>query len=190
MDLWLARHAQTLADPGLCCGVTNVCASAPASLEAARQLAAKLPYGLSAWTSPLLRCRQLSRDLQTLRPDLEFTVDERLRELDFGRWEGIRWDVIGKDEVDRWAEDFGTYRFGGKCSVNEFLSTVAVILDEVVRQGRDALWVTHAGVIRAAGLLASGVSQITTASEWPVGAPAPGQWTRISFGNHHQQQAG
>jgi alpha-ribazole phosphatase len=180
MDLWLARHAQTLVDSRLCCGVTDVPASVPASLDAARQLAAILPCGLSAWTSPLMRCRQLCRDLQSLRPDLEFRVDERLCEMDFGCWEGLRWDEIGKDEIDRWEEQFGTYRFGGKCSVNEFLSAVSAILDDVVRQGGDALWVTHAGVIRAAGLLANGVSTITTASQWPVQAPAPGQWTRIS----------
>ena len=44
-----------------------------------------------------------------------------------------------------------------------------------------ALWITHAGVIRAAGLVAQGVCQLNDAAQWPRESPAYGQWTQVAL---------
>ena len=43
----------------------------------------------------------------------------------------------------------------------------------------DHVWITHAGVIRAAQLLAQGVRHVERADQWPVDAPAFGQWCTL-----------
>jgi len=38
------------------------------------------------------------------------------------------------------------------------------------------VWITHAGVIRAATLLTQGLRQVQRADQWPIAAPAWGAW--------------
>lgn len=179
MKLWLARHAQPLIASGVCYGVTDVTADELATQVAAEALAQELPVGIAVISSPLQRCEQLAQRLQAQRPDLSFSTDARLREMDFGRWEGQRWVDIPKSEYDAWTTCFGSYRFGGNESVSEFMRRVAQVWDEVHAAGQDALWITHAGVIRSASLLALGVRQIENATQWPRDAPAVGQWRML-----------
>lgn len=179
MKLWLARHAQPLIASGVCYGVTDVAADELATQVAAEALARELPVGIAVVSSPLQRCEQLAQRLQAQRPDLSFSTDARLREMDFGRWEGQRWVDIPKSEYDAWTTCFGSYRFGGNENVSEFMRRVAQVWDEVHAAGQDALWITHAGVIRSASLLALGVRQIESATQWPRDAPAVGQWRML-----------
>jgi len=41
------------------------------------------------------------------------------------------------------------------------------------------VWITHAGVARAARLLADGVPVLTRAAQWPLEAPGYGQWLQL-----------
>lgn len=166
MTLWLVRHAQPLIGEGVCYGATDVPADAASTLEAARHLASVLPSRLPVVCSPLRRCTELARALQSLRPDLTWTLDPRLAEMNFGRWEGWRWSDISRKEIERWTDAFPDYRFGGEESVGELMARVALAYDDALRCGPGA-WITHAGVIKAAGLLASGVSRVDKACQWP-----------------------
>ena len=176
MKLWLVRHAQPLIEPGVCYGATDVVADAQLTLEAAQALARILPQGVPIVSSPLQRCERLAQCLRGLRPDLAYKKDVRLMEMDFGCWEGQRWDAIPQAEFDRWLADFGDHRFGGRESVHEVMQRVANAWDEMQAHGSDAVWITHAGVIRAANLLALGVRQVSQAAQWPREAPAFGGW--------------
>ncbi|MGJ4748845.1 histidine phosphatase family protein, partial [Leptospira sp. SA-E8] len=103
MKLWLVRHAQPLVASGVCYGASNIPADAARTAACAAQLAAELPSlpsGLALHSSPLQRCAQLARTLCELRPDLNLRFDERLREMDFGHWEGVRWDDIPRTAYD------------------------------------------------------------------------------------------
>ncbi len=56
-------------------------------------------------SSPLLRTRQtmqIARGCLKL-PETPFDTDERLLEIDFGRWEGKVWDEIKRDDTDAYA---------------------------------------------------------------------------------------
>jgi alpha-ribazole phosphatase len=172
MKLWLARHAQPLIGAGICYGALDVVADAALTTAAAKSLVTAIPARTVCRISPLRRCQQLGAALALLRPDLSITsstcTDERLREMDFGHFEGLPWASIPKADFDAWTADFGNHRFGGKESANEVLQRVKLALDDHARQGADnVLWITHAGVIRASSLLKQGIYRVTTPEQWP-----------------------
>ena len=166
MKLWLVRHARVLLEPGICYGATDVAADPAATNDAAMALAAQLPLGLPVICSPLQRCTQLASALHGLRPDLKWRADSRLREIDFGCWEGWRWSTIGQEAFVPWMADFHGYRFGGRESLGELMDRVEQALRQLPDDA-EAVWITHAGVIRAASLLVRGVRRVDAADQWP-----------------------
>jgi len=173
--LTLVRHAQPLIEAGVCYGALDVPADATATQQAAQALASTLPTGALMLTSPLQRCELLAQFLQGLRPDLTYKTDARLAEMNFGSFEGQRWDSIPAAAFDAWTADFWQHRFGGAESVAEFMARVAEVWDDAVASSQPQIWVTHAGVIRAATLLSQGVRRIDQATDWPQAAPVFGQ---------------
>lgn len=182
MTLWLARHAQVIAAPGLCYGALELASDSAATQAAATQLAAVLPAGVAVRCSPRQRCRDLAAALGALRADLPAPLeDTRLAEMDFGQWEGQLWSHIGKDAVDAWTADFWAHRFGGRQSVQEFMAGVEAAWQEQVALAGDAVWITHAGVIRACSLLQQGKRGPLQSHEW-VGPEVPmGQVLRMDL---------
>ena len=186
-QLWLVRHAQPLIAPGTCYGTLNVAADVAATHVAAQALADCLPARALVSCSPLQRCELLAHFLYGLRPDLLYKTDTRLAEMDFGAFEGLRWDHIPAQAYDDWMADFWQHRFGGVESVAEFMARVASAWHDMQSaQAASAaalahVWVTHAGVIRAANLLAKGVFEVRSAAVWPVDAPAFGQWQCVDW---------
>ncbi|WP_394788951.1 histidine phosphatase family protein [Rhodoferax sp.] len=174
MTLWLARHAQPLVAPGICYGALDVAADVQATQAAAEKLAALLPTCCAVRSSTLQRCERLAQALSALRPDLTPNFDPRLREMDFGSWEGQRWDAIGQTALDAWTADFARHHPGGGESLAEFMQRVGSAWDAI--EPGNTLWITHAGVVRAAGLLARGLRQIERADQWPTAAPGYGEW--------------
>jgi len=175
MTLWLMRHARVELAAGVCYGVFDCAADARATARAAQALAEQLPHQLAVAVSPLRRCVQLAEALGHLRPDLVFTRDPRLAELDFGCWEGIAWAQIPRAALDAWVADFGAHRFGGAESANALMARVASAWDAHWARSQDAAWITHAGVLRAVALLQQGVRQVDSAAQWPLQSPAFGE---------------
>ena len=186
MKLWLARHAQPCIASGVCYGALDMPAEASATRMAAESLAAVLPQALPVRVSPLQRCEQLAQVLRGLRPDLFFKTDGRLAEMNFGVWEGVAWANVPRAAVDAWMADFGNCRFGGQESANRVLQRVASAWSDSLASSRPhgghAVWITHAGVIRAASLVAQGVLRVDDAAQWPHHAPAYGQWCQLGGG--------
>ena len=176
LTLWLVRHAQPLIAPSVCYGATDVPADAAATQTAARALALALPQATRVISSPLQRCKLLMQSIQGLRPDLTCKTDARLVEMNFGHWEGRRWDAIDRSEIDAWTSAFETWRCGGGECVRDVMERVACAWDETRRQAGPTAWITHAGVIRAATLIAQGVRRVADASQWPKEAPGFGHW--------------
>lgn len=171
MKLWLVRHAEVAAPTGLCYGRSDLPAEPAATARAAARLAAELPKGLAVRASPLQRCELLAQSLCRLRPDLTLQIDTRLREMDFGAWEGRSWADIARADFDAWLADFADARpaGNGEC-VRELMARVAAAWDGWRASGHDAVWITHAGVVRAALLLARGLRQPPSAADWPAEA--------------------
>jgi len=177
MKLWIVRHAKPLIEGGVCYGALDVAADAQDTEQAARALAQVLPLHCQVWVSPLTRCVQMANALSDTRHDLIPRTDERLREMDFGTWEGVAWDAIPLAAMQAWTDDFGAHRFGGVESANEVLARVASLWDEAQQQPEEnQVWITHAGVARAVHLISQGIRSVDSASQWPKDAPGYGQW--------------
>ena len=176
MRLWLVRHAAPLVDAGTCYGTLDLAADAQATQQAAKALAQALPGGVVLRSSPMQRCTQLADALRAVRADLSFTIDSRLREMDFGNWEGLRWDALGAAALQAWTDNFSHYRPGGGESVHDFMTRVTQAWDDVPLRDGNTVWITHAGVIRAATLLHAGRVSVTQAAQWPADACGFGQW--------------
>ena len=167
MDLVLLRHPAPAIDVGVCYGKTDVPLAGDAA-QAAQAVAQRLaalgtPAPAHLVTSPLQRCAQVA-DRLAQRFACECTSDARLQEIDFGDWEGRRWDAIDRVALDAWAADLRRARLHGGESVEQFEARVGRWLDDWL-----ANWlacrtmpastvhvVTHAGVIRMIASLALG----------------------------------
>ena len=181
MTLWLVRHALPLIEKGICYGQLDMPADRQATQTCAKALVNVLPKGITVVTSPLQRCELLALVLLGLQPDLPLKTDQKLQEMNFGQWEGRAWADIDQAELAAWTDDFANYRAGGTGeSVDQFMTRVGEAFDQL-DPAKDTLWVTHAGVIRAAKLLAQGVRHISQADQWPTQAPAYGQWCKLDL---------
>jgi alpha-ribazole phosphatase len=153
----LIRHLEPRGAHGLCYGRRDLpCDTASVSREAAA-LRAQLPERAlresPLFTSPLSRCRALAQAIAAPR---EAQIADELVELDFGAWEGIRWDALPRTELDAWARDVWHYRPGGGESAAMVEERWRRWCARVASRGIETvIAVTHAGVIRAA-LAASG----------------------------------
>jgi alpha-ribazole phosphatase len=180
MKLGLVRHAETDAAAGLCYGRTDVAVPPEAMRTLAERIAPQLAADTEIVCSPLQRCAGLARAIAALRPELAVRVDARITEMDFGVWEGRSWSSIDRAEFDAWTRDFADARAGGNGeSTRVFMQRVGDAFDEWRESGRDALWITHAGVIRAVWLLRDGVRCAAHADQWPAQPIAFGEWVVV-----------
>lgn len=100
--------------------------------------------------SPMLRCRQSAELLFSYR---SFSYDDDLREVDFGRWEGLNFSEIVKTDpelVDRWAVWSPDFCFPqGEC-IGDFINRVHNVGERLAESSdKNILVVAHGGVIRA-----------------------------------------
>ena len=147
MHLTLVRHTRPLVADGVCYGVTDLDLAPTFDDEAARVVVG-LPPAERLVTSPLQRCRRLAERIggaQSLAP----VVDPRLKEMDFGSWEGIPWDAIPRDEMDAWAAHFLHARPHGGESVHMLYERARAAIADYRATGLSHIVVTHAGVIKA-----------------------------------------
>ncbi|HEX7686008.1 MAG TPA: alpha-ribazole phosphatase family protein [Trinickia sp.] len=174
MDLVLIRHPAPAIDLGICYGKTDVPLIEDAALTA-QAVAARLAVlgapapGVLA-TSPLQRCARLA-DLLARHFGCVCRVDARLQEIDFGDWEGRRWDAIDRVALDAWAADLRRARMHGGESVEQFETRVGEWLGPwSAHEGSPSpcvLAVTHAGVMRMVASLALG-EPFEVTLKWPL----------------------
>jgi len=148
MSLILLRHTRPEGAEGLCYGRSDLPLAAGFKAEAAR-LARDLPPFTRILSSPLSRCLLLAQALAKAR-SCPLSIDTRLTEIDFGLWEGQRWDAIARSELDAWAADLTGARPHGGETVAELAARVRPALTAALSGPVPALVVCHAGVIKAA----------------------------------------
>ena len=150
MALTILRHPRPDVGDGICYGQLDV-PLADGWQDAIDQMLSTLGAVDHITSSPLRRCRETSEYIGA-RLGREITIDADLAEIDFGRWEGIAWDDIPRHEIDVWAADFqGAKPHGGE-SVRDLRNRVERTYSRL--SDGHTLWITHAGVYRAALSLA------------------------------------
>jgi broad specificity phosphatase PhoE len=131
----------------------------PLSPEGRRQLN-ELARKLSRFRFHAIFTSDLTRAIETARPaalrqKLELQIRPGLREMHFGRWQGLSWEQIRRREprtADRWSKHFASQPIPGAEQFRRFKWRVKVEMQAIVdaNRGRCVLVVTHAGVIRVA----------------------------------------
>lgn len=129
----------------------------PLSAEGRKQLH-QLARKLSRFRFDAILASDLRRAIETARPaaqrqKLEIHIRPGLREMHFGRWQGLSWKQIRRREprtADRWLNDFVSASIPGAEQFRRFKSRVKAEVQAIVdaNRGRCVLVVTHAGVIR------------------------------------------
>jgi broad specificity phosphatase PhoE len=110
-------------------------------------LAGRLGRVDQCWTSPALRARETIDAL-----GLTATIDERLRDCDYGRWTGLKFQQVLLKEPRKlvsWIRNPSSSPHGGE-AIPQVLDRVAAWMAERSRDKGHTVAVTHAAVIRAA----------------------------------------
>lgn len=143
MELYLIRHPKPDVAPDVCYGQLDVGLAEPAQ-AAADRLAPLLPASFDLHASPLFRARALAEVLG--RPRL----DNRLKEMHFGDWEGRTFETIG-GELDGWVEDPIGFAAPGGESAEAMAARAHEWLDELLaaNPGQPQVVVAHGGPLRA-----------------------------------------
>ena len=113
----------------------------------AEALAGSLGRVDRVWTSPARRARETADALR-----LTATIDDRLRETDFGAWTGMRFgQILARHPLAlyRWIKNPGSNPHGGE-TIPEVMARVASWIGERGKDPGHTVAVTHASVIRAA----------------------------------------
>ena len=158
MKLLLVRHPIPDVDMGICYGRLDVplrSDSGPSVLaiaEGVRQLGIA-----TVWSSPSIRCLMTARVAATAA-QARLRVDDRLRELDFGRWEGVSWVDVERSALDRWAADpFGFAPPDGE-SGSALITRVGDLLQTLIAEDVDCAVISHGGPLRILRALACGAA--------------------------------
>jgi alpha-ribazole phosphatase len=173
--LWCWRHPRAEAGAGRCIGRTDL----PVDPRRAKRLAHRIRaaarrHGLPkvVSVSPLRRCRDVGRWLR--RWGWRIDVDARLRELDFGAWDGLPWSHIAWAEVGAWEADLLHHAPGGGETLQTLAARVQAFVDGAAPGPR--LVVTHAGWINALRTVVAGGGGPIQAADWPAPVRCGALW--------------
>ena len=110
--------------------------------------------------SPLTRTRQTAAAVAE-RLGLDVTIEEGIRETDFGAWEGLTFGEVRErhpDDLTTWLADPSAHPTGGGESFAETATRIAATRDKLIaaHAGRTVLLVTHVTPIKTFVQLALG----------------------------------
>jgi len=164
MELYVVRHPPPDIAPGVCYGQLDMPIRGDV-LPWTLQVRAQVPPVERRYSSPLLRCRTLAHSLWS---PAEVELDERLRELHFGNWEGVAWNDIAQPELNQWMMDYARQRVPGGEGFPDLQARVEHWLEERHAEKPDTLAVVaHKGVIAALRVL-NGQMTLAEALKAPV----------------------
>ena len=142
MRLILVRHPKPRCEAGICYGRLDL-ECEPDALAAAVLRIRELAFTSRVFTSPARRARDLA-----IRLSAEAIVDDRLQELDFGAWEGRRWEDLGREAIDAWYQGLPDSAPPNGETLIAMAARCASWLKSLQPRERPVLTVTHGGPIR------------------------------------------
>ncbi|HRH16282.1 MAG TPA: histidine phosphatase family protein [Aquabacterium sp.] len=189
MTVHAFRHPRPQGHEGRCIGQTDLTVDPRKARRLARRirrLAHRRGWPRVVCTSPLRRCHRVGRELR--RWGWRHAVDPALMEMDFGRWDGLPWSLIPRDEIDVWCEHFADHAPGVGESLRQFMTRVHAWEAPVPQ----AVVVAHAGWMLARRWCETHGTHAppTRAAVWPH-PPAYGEcWTLALSGKSALKAAG
>lgn len=157
MTIAFLRHPLPLDWQGRCYGRTDLALAPESESRVETTLAALTSLSdPTVWSSPARRCLEPAMSIAEALRLSPPHVDARLAELDFGAWEGMKWDDIDRQELDRWAADpLGFHPPGGESGA-QLLARVTDFYQELRKLSGDHIVMTHGGVLKILLPLAAG----------------------------------
>lgn len=152
MNVYLIRHTSPDVPKGTCYGQTDVPVAPTFREEAAATLAAipDIKFDM-VYSSPLTRARLLADYCGYPAPRL----DNRLKELNFGRWEMLRYDEIDDPYIQEWYDNFVDAPIPGGESFREMYRRISDFMDELRQKDFDNVLIfAHGGVLACARVYA------------------------------------
>lgn len=156
MTLLLARHGECTAS-GTYCGRTDAPLTDKGRRQAAALSRALKPHPIRAcFTSPLLRALETARIALNGR-DVPLSIDDRLREIDFGAWEGLKYAEIERrwpEMIPAWLSDPSGVGIPNGESFSSLRRRVREFLSEHAQAASSGniLIVAHGGPVAVVGL--------------------------------------
>lgn len=151
MKIILVRHTRVAVPRGTCYGWTDVPVADTFEAEAAVTKKNLEPYGQmdAVFSSPLTRARKLAAYCGYPTPQ----TDDRLKEMNMGRWEMQRYDDIADPYLKAWYEDYLRLPTPDGESFMMQYERVAAFLEELRQKSYQQVAIfAHAGVLVAAGV--------------------------------------
>ena len=136
-------------------GQTDVPTTLNAAEAAARiesTVAEFAPHAI--WSSDAVRCREPAA-LVSERLGVPHHVDERVREMSYGDWEGRGWDAVPRAEVDAWMATWQTGSPPGGERLAEFTGRVAGWWGSLAAGNHFLM--AHAGVVHCLDVIVGGL---------------------------------
>lgn len=145
MKIYLIRHTAVDVPEGMCYGQTDVPLKASFEVESKFvQVKIKDIVPDVVFSSPLSRCCLLTASCGFENP----VLDSRLKELNFGDWEGKQWNEI---DMSIWKENWINPATPHGESFQEMYQRVSSFFDELKNKNyKSVLVFTHGGVISCA----------------------------------------
>lgn len=144
--IFLIRHTKPDVEQGICYGWTDL--DTNCSFEKELEIIKEKTGDLSEYkftSSPLLRCKKLA---ERLAENNDISYDNRIKELNFGEWEGLKWDDIKADKIKYWCDDYINNRVPGGESFQDLLDRVSSFWEEIDMSENHVI-IAHDGVLRA-----------------------------------------
>jgi len=149
MEIWLIRHTTPDIDKGICYGQLDLDVNANFMIEA-QQIKNHLDDVVfdRVYSSPLKRCKLLA---EALSNNQEIILDARLKEINFGDWEGQNWQNIDRGLLDNWGHNFIDHKPHKGESFSELMHRANTFYLDITRKKKHnkIALVTHSGIIRA-----------------------------------------
>lgn len=171
MAIFLVRHSAPDIRPGICYAATNAPVHEAEFARVMPLIDAALPPDAVIVTSPLSRCRRLADFLAMGKPGRVIMADRRFIERDLGRWTGLLWTAIPRDEAKAAAASYLDYwpppvitengpvlrglnvspRLGAGESIRAMQIRVLEAFDDFwqIAEGRNLVIISHAGPLTA-----------------------------------------
>ena len=153
MELTFYRHPTPDAAPGMCYGRLDL-GVGPTGPDEIVDACANPPKVSQIISSPAQRARALAEPL-AVSSGAPLITDERLWEMDMGRWEGMLWSDIDRAESDPWAADALNHPTPDGEAFTQVIKRVGAVLETLQTP---SCIVAHAGPIRAARMILTDAS--------------------------------
>lgn len=145
MKVYLIRHTAVDVPAGICYGQTDVPLKKTFEAEAEKVKQRIADAGFDAvYSSPLSRCRRLANHCGFENA----TLDDRLKELNFGDWEMGKWHEL---DMTSWDSDWVNVSTPNGEAFLHLYNRLTSFLDDLKTNDYDKVAVfTHGGIISAA----------------------------------------